>query len=222
MKNYLVGPAIIPESARPVVIRVTEFDEDSAEEFSTQMSKAHETGQPIIPVIIDSYGGEVYALHSMISEIDHARLPVVTIVEGKAMSCGADLFACGSQRYMARDAVIMIHDISAESFGKAEEIKANAAQIERLQHLTFTRLAERIGKSKRYFLDIMDEKKHTDWVLTADEAKRHGLATHIGIPELRTTVSISMELIEPVRSTKVMKRVLTNRKKGTKVTKKRT
>ena len=40
----------------PIVIRVKKFDEPGAKEFASQMSKAHNTGQPVVPVIIDSYG----------------------------------------------------------------------------------------------------------------------------------------------------------------------
>ena len=53
----------------PVIIRVRKFDDGAAKEFSELMSKAQNTGQPIIPVIIDSYGGQVYSLMSMISDI---------------------------------------------------------------------------------------------------------------------------------------------------------
>ena len=77
---------------QPMMIRVNKFDEEAAKKFAMEMGQAHNTGQKIIPVIIDSYGGQVYSLMSMISAIKHAELPVATIVEGKAMSCGAVLF----------------------------------------------------------------------------------------------------------------------------------
>ena len=66
----------------PVVVRVNKFDEESAKKFSDSLAQAHNTGQPVIPVVIDSYGGEVYGLMSMISAIKHAELPVATIIEG--------------------------------------------------------------------------------------------------------------------------------------------
>ena len=53
----------------PVIITVTKFDEDSAKEFSSKISMAHSTGQKVIPVVIDSYGGQVYSLMRMISAI---------------------------------------------------------------------------------------------------------------------------------------------------------
>ena len=70
----------------PVIVRVNKFDEESAKEFDSQISHAHNTGQEIIPIIIDSYGGQVYSLMSMISSIKSSSLPIATIVEGKKVS----------------------------------------------------------------------------------------------------------------------------------------
>ena len=42
----------------PVIVRVNKFDEKSATEFTAKMAAAHSTGQKVIPVIIDSYGGQ--------------------------------------------------------------------------------------------------------------------------------------------------------------------
>ena len=47
----------------PVIITVNKFDEKSAKEFQQQLSLAHTTGQKIIPVVIDSHGGQVYSLN---------------------------------------------------------------------------------------------------------------------------------------------------------------
>ena len=61
----------------PVIIRVNEFTEKSAKEFSQKIAMAHNTGQKVIPIIIDSYGGQVYSLMSMIAEIKSASLPIM-------------------------------------------------------------------------------------------------------------------------------------------------
>ena len=63
----------------PVIVTVNKFDEESAKEFRTKVAMAHNTGQKIIPVIIDSYGGQVYSLMSMISTIKNSELPIATI-----------------------------------------------------------------------------------------------------------------------------------------------
>ena len=104
----------------PIVIRVNKFDEESAAKFSAQMSAAQSTGQTMIPIVIDSYGGQVYSLMSMIANIKSSKIPVATIVEGKAMSCGALLFSYGvsGYRFMDKHATIMIHDVSSGARGK--------------------------------------------------------------------------------------------------------
>jgi len=176
----------------PIIIRVSKFDESSAKSFSALIRKAQNTGQPIVPVIIDSYGGQVYSLMSMISDIKHSKIPVATIVQGKAMSCGAILFSFGAEghRYMDPDATVMIHDVSSMGWGKVEEIKASAEETDRLNQKIYTMMAENCGHHKDYFLDIVHDKGHADWFLEADECKKHKLANKLHVPEMRRTTEI--------------------------------
>jgi ATP-dependent protease ClpP protease subunit len=180
----------------PVIIRVNKFDEESAKNFSLDMAQAHNTGQKIIPVVIDSYGGQVYSLMSMIAAIRDAELPVATIVEGKAMSCGAVLFSFGEDglRFMDKDATLMIHDVSSMDFGKVEELKAGAAEAERLNQKIYTMMARNCGKKDDYFLKIVDKKKHADWFLEADECKKHGMANHLRLPTMHVNISVDIEV----------------------------
>jgi ATP-dependent Clp protease protease subunit len=179
----------------PTVIRVNKFTEASAKSFTENMSKAQNTGQTVIPVVIDSYGGSVYALMTMISAIKHSKIPVATIVEGKAMSCGAILFSFGAQgkRFMDPDATVMIHDVSSMSFGKAEEIKASAEETERLNQKIYHMMAANCGQDTDYFLDIVHERGHADWFLDAKESKKHGLANHIRVPSFKISTTVKFE-----------------------------
>ena len=179
----------------PVVIRINKFDEASAKGFSAAMSRAQNTGQPVVPVIIDSYGGQVYSLMSMISNINHSKIPVATIVEGKAMSCGAILFSCGAEgmRYMDPDATLMIHDVSSMKWGKVEEIKASADETARLNKKVYQMMAQNCGQRKNYFLDIIHEKGHADWFLDVDEARTHNLANFGHVPALKINTEVSFK-----------------------------
>jgi len=179
----------------PVVIRVNKFDEKSAEEFSKSVARAQNTGQPVLPVIIDSYGGQVYSLMSMISDIQHSRLQVATIVQGKAMSCGAILFSFGTEgrRYMDPDATVMIHDVSSMGWGKVEEIKTNAQEVERLNQKVYKMMAKNCDHEENYFLDIVHEKGHADWFLDAKECRRHRLANKLHVPEMKIGVKVEFD-----------------------------
>lgn len=180
---------------QPMMIRVNKFDEESARKFALEMGQAHNTGQKVIPIIIDSYGGQVYSLMSMIAAIKHAELPVATIVEGKAMSCGAVLFSFGSDghRYMDPNATVMIHDVSSMDFGKVEELKASAQEADRLNTIIYTMMAQNCGKKDDYFMKIVDKKKHADWFLDADEAKKHNLAQQLRVPKLAIRVAVDID-----------------------------
>ena len=178
----------------PVVIHVNKFDEESAEKFIKLMSQAHNTGQPIIPVVIDSYGGQVYSLMAMIAAIKSAELPIATIVVGKAMSCGAVLATFGEdgRRFADPDATIMIHDVSSMDWGKVEELKASAKEADRLNAKIYTMMAQNCGKADDYFMKIVDKKKHADWFLDTKEAKKHNLVNHLRVPKMAINVDVNI------------------------------
>lgn len=181
----------------PIIIRVNKFDEESAKDFSMKMAMAHNTGQKVIPIVIDSYGGQVYSLMSMIANIKAAELPVATIVEGKAMSCGAILFSFGEDgmRYMDKDATLMIHDVSSMAYGKNDDIQVSAAETKRLNDKVYTMMARNCGHPDDYFKKIIHDNAHADWFLEADEAKKHKLANHLRVPKLEIKVDVSIEMM---------------------------
>lgn len=176
----------------PRVIVVNAFNEESAKLFRDQFYSALNTGQKTIPIVIDSYGGQVYSLMSMIETIRSASdVKVATIATGKAMSCGAVFLTCGDEgeRYIAPYATVMIHDVSTGSFGKVEEIKSDAKEVERLNQFVHRLMAKNCGKDEEYFLKLADEQKHADWYLSAEDCKKHNIANHIRIPSFKVRVS---------------------------------
>ena len=132
---------------------------------------------------------------SMIAAIKHSEVPVATIVEGKAMSCGAVLFSFGEEgmRYMDPNATVMIHDVSGMDFGKVEELKAGAKEADRLNSNIYTMMARNCGKKDDHFMKIVDKKKHADWFLDATEAKKHNMANHLRVPKINIKVSVDID-----------------------------
>lgn len=179
----------------PVVVRVNKFDEDSARHFMHEMQRADFNKQSVIPVLIDSYGGQVYSLMAMVDVIKKSKKPVATVVTGKAMSCGAILFSCGTEgmRFVSPHATIMIHDASLLSLGKVEEIKADANEVDRLNKVGYRLMAQNCGQPESYFLDLVHERGHADWFLDAEDAKKHNLANHIRIPEFKVKISLDVQ-----------------------------
>ena len=182
-------------SQNPVVVVVNKFTEEAAEDFRNKFSLAQSTGQKVVPVVIDSYGGQVYSLMSMISTIRASTLPVATIAEGKAMSCGAVLLSFGHEgmRFMDPDATVMIHDVASGQWGKNEEVKASAAETDRLNKKIFKMMAKNCGKDEDFFLNEIHARGHADWFLEADLCKSIGLVNHVRVPTFDIKIDVSID-----------------------------
>lgn len=201
MINYNIDGKIKVKNAAdlfgnlPKTILVNSFDEQSAKDFESDFNDALQSGQSIIPIVIDSYGGQVYSLLNMIDVIKSTNVPVATIVKGKAMSCGAILFSCGTEgyRFMAPNSTLMIHDVSSFSFGKVEEIKSDAKESDRLNEKIYHLMASNTSQPKDYFMKIVHELGHADWYLYPEDAVKHKLANHIRLPKLDVNVSVNFD-----------------------------
>lgn len=177
----------------PLVVRTNKFDEESVQKFHDNMTNAMNTGQAVVPVIVDSYGGQVYALMEMISIVQACPLPVATICLGKAMSCGSLLFCMGTKgmRYMGPHATLMFHDVSSGNHGKVEEIKTSAKQTEYLNNYIFKLAAKHLGKEEDFFLKKLHDMGHAEWYMPAVEAKENNICNHIKIPQFTTKVELT-------------------------------
>jgi len=147
-------------------------------------------------VVIDSYGGSVYALLNMIDTIKRSKIPVATLVVGKAMSAGAALLTCGAEgmRYAAPHSTIMIHEVSSSVMGKVGDIKADADETTRLNEIMLGIMSVNIGKKEDYLKNMIHSKGHADWYLSPKDAQTHGIVNHIDIPEYQVEVNVKTTL----------------------------
>jgi ATP-dependent Clp protease protease subunit len=185
---------------QPRYIKVNKFDEESANNFIAGFNICLATGQPVIPILIDSYGGQVYALMSMLDMIKSSPVPVATVCMGKAMSCGAVLLTAGSEgmRYIAPHATVMIHEVSSGAHGKQREIEVDAKETERLNKILFDVMDKNVGQPKGYFYELYGQKtKFADWFITPEECLEHRIVNHIGVPVMESTVTVETKLSLP-------------------------
>lgn len=174
---------------------VSEFDEDSAARFYDKFLELEKDPEvQIIPIFINSYGGQVYALTAMRDLIKSSPKPVATIAVGMAMSCGASLLACGTKglRFASPDADILIHQVSGGTWGKTADIEESARQYKRMNQKMLENLAKDTGKPKDYFQKRINKMANVDWTVDAEEAKRLGLIDHVSIPRLTNHQQASM------------------------------
>ena len=174
---------------------VNKFTEESYKEFCQDCEKVLATGQSFLPVLIDSYGGYVYSLLGMVDFLSALSVKVITICESKCMSCGAILFSCGQERYMAPTCTVMVHDVSSLQWGKEVDLVNNTKETSRLNRKIYSLLDKNTNQKSGYWRNLYKENKYADMYMTPQLAKRHNLATVIGTPHLETVVSVETELV---------------------------
>lgn len=197
MSNESISVEEFIES-RLVYIYVNEFTEESSRNFYAEFMRARGSGQTIIPVMIDSHGGDADSLSAMIDVIDSApEATVATIAIGKAMSAGAILLSCGTEgfRFAAPSSRIMLHNIGGLAYGKEPDIQVSAKETARLQKYFYGKMAQNCGHKKDYFLKLIKDSGNTDVFLTPKEAVKHNLVNQIKLPQLHTAIAIVNEMV---------------------------
>ena len=190
----------------PLTVYVTgEFDEDTATQFAQDLSAANNTGQSVVPVVINSGGGDVYSLMMMVAAIRSSAVPVATIVPGFAASAAAALFACGTKgmRYIAPTARVMLHDASLTMYSTVSlrDMEIEKDELAAVNKQMFDIMGENCHDGdKTYFHKLLKKQGNRDLYLDANAAVKHKLATCAYVPVLRTSVHVTSTLERPERA----------------------
>ena len=119
-----------------------------------------------IRIYINSDGGSVSAVFTIIDLLLMSRTPVITIGLGKCYSSGGLLLMAGHKRLLLPNCTVLIHDGQSGSFGAIGKM---------LDNLEFTKELE--VKIKKYILsrtsiseEEYDKNYRRDWWIFADDA----------------------------------------------------
>ena len=178
--------------AVPAVAYILGFEDENVAMLRAAMQEAHDTGQPVFPIVISNFGGSAYALFEMMDVLSQCRLPIATIVEGKAMSAAVALLTCGKEgmRYCGPHSTFMIHEVSSGTMGKNIDMQEDIKEYSRINEKVLKMMAKNVGQKEDYFTNLIHSKGHADWFLTAEQAKKHNLVNHIKLPVLKTKVTV--------------------------------
>lgn len=167
-------------------IWVNSFEESDVRDFYDRfMAMEVDESVSAIPIYIDTPGGSVFGLNSMVDLINSSTKPVATICVGKAMSAGATLLASGSKglRFASQGSTIMVHEMSSGWFGKVADMESNQNWINGANKRWLKEMADNMGISTKELTDHMHGKmKNSDWYMTPRQAKKWGIIDTIGLP----------------------------------------
>jgi len=151
------------------------FNEDKAKEAITSILTL-ESQNPTkdILMIIDSYGGFVHslmAIHDIMKYV--TRCDVVTLGIGKQMSCGQLLLVSGTKgkRFVTPNSRILLHQISAGTFGKLSEMEIDINENKKLQDIIELMILKYTKINRKQLTELMK----MDSYMSATEALKFGL-----------------------------------------------
>lgn len=129
-----------------------------------------------ITILINSNGGDVYEALGIIDYIQSLPVLVNVIARGRAMSAAALILCCATGlRGASSNTTIMVHEASAEIFGKSGDIKANADHIDILEEEFYKLLASKSNQDE----DFWRKACRKDFYMTAEKALELGLIDKI-------------------------------------------
>lgn len=171
------------------ILWVTDFTDPAAQTFckSVMNLSKKNRARPIL-VYIDSYGGSVDALLSMLTVLDAVPNKIITIATGKAMSAGAVLLSHGDIRFVSEHCRVMVHEASGGTYGHIHDAKIDIQEFARLNVYLMGLLAKNCGYTYEEFR-VKFTNEQRDIYMNANQALKFGIADKIGIPELKCTSS---------------------------------
>lgn len=124
-----------------------------------------------IKIFIDSNGGDVVFMHSIINIIEMSKTPVWTINYCTAYSAASEILASGHKRFALPGSHVMIHLGSCAYAGDAANVEATKKYFDALSKKTVEHLLKRTKIEPKMF----KKKTITDWFLDENDALENGV-----------------------------------------------
>ena len=125
-----------------------------------------------IQLHIQSFGGVIVDMWSLVDIIESSVTPIVTYCSGYCMSAAAVIFMSGHARYMYKHSQIMLHQLSAGSFGKLNDIKTDATRFDIMNKRIIKYIKKNTTLPKKIINSINNGE---DVYLTAKQCKKYGI-----------------------------------------------
>ena len=182
---------------QPAVLIVRAFTEESLQEFTRGFINAESTGQEIIPIQIDSWGGNIDSLLGMIDIMDRSKRKICTFTSTKAYSAGSMLLAAGTPgyRFASKNSSIMLHEMSAVTRGKQSDMANSVAFYESLNKKILALLDRFANKESEFFKKKFLEKGNTDLFLSPTQAVNLSLVDQVKSPTFEISVEQRFNLV---------------------------
>ena len=128
-----------------------------------------------IKIFIDSPGGDVVFMHSIINVIEISKTPVWTINYCTAYSAASEILASGHKRFAFPGSHVMMHLGSCAYSGDVANVESTKKYFDGLSKKTIDHLLKRTKIDPKKFR----KKTSTDWFFDENEALEYGVVDKI-------------------------------------------
>ena len=143
-----------------------------------------------LDVYIDSGGGDIFAGSAIYSALRSYKGVVKIHVVGLAASA-ASVIACAGESDIAPTAMVMVHNVSTETYGDYHEMDKSSETLQKANKAIAAAYVEKTGMSEEEALALMDAET---W-LPATEAVERGLIDKVAEPQNVRLVASTVKLI---------------------------
>lgn len=137
-------------------------------------------GKPVeerkpIKIFIDSPGGDVTFMWTIINMIEMSKTKVITINYCTAYSAAAEILAAGHERYALKGSHVMVHSGSCSYSGQADQVESTKKYFDNLTKKTVDHLLAKTKINPKTF----KKRAAIDWFMSEEEALENGVIDKI-------------------------------------------
>jgi ATP-dependent Clp protease protease subunit len=128
-----------------------------------------------IKIMINSGGGDVQVMMTIIESIKLSKTPIYTVCFSSAMSAAAEILAAGHKRYALPGTCIMVHSGSCMYGGTMEQAESYKKYVDSLTK----RATDMFLSNTKINAKTLKKKGASDWYMDENEALDNGVIDKI-------------------------------------------
>lgn len=161
---------------------LSEAVEDCAEDLIKLIMRCNKEDKGIsieerkpIKIFIDSPGGDVIFMNSIIKAIEISKTPVWTINYCTAYSAASLILAAGHKRYALPGSHVLVHNGYCSYSGEASQVESAKKYFDKLNKV----INEWFLSKTKIDPKAYKKKAISDWFMTAEESLENGIVDRI-------------------------------------------
>lgn len=128
-----------------------------------------------IKIFIDSPGGDVIFMNSVIKAIEISKTPIYTINYCTAYSAASLILAAGHKRYALPGSHVLVHNGYCSYSGEASQVESTKKYFDKLNKV----INEWFLSKTKIDPKAYKKKAISDWFMTAEESLENGIIDRI-------------------------------------------